>query len=901
MKISFKKEGLNIELPNFAKVAPQLEKSAGIILIGTLILLSLLAFAYFYSKDLILSYNDSRAHMDMARLIIDNLKPGFAQLGGVWLPLPHLLMLPLVWNDWMWQTGLAGSVFSMFFYVVSGIYVSKLLAFVVKDKFSVVICTLLFALNVNLLYMQSTPMTELTLLSFSIAATYYLLRWVQSDKLTDFLLLSLAVLLATLVRYDGWMLFLLTALSIFIIRLRKVLISLKEKPFFVKVRIALTNSSLWGILLMYGLLAGLGIALWVLWNWAIFKDPLFFLTGPYSAKAQQAVISGAGKLFTEGNILLSVSAYWWAMADNVGLFVFLPALIGFLIAIKEDKFNDTFVVLLTLLAPIFFHISSLYGGNSVLVLPELKINVTEGLKGTLFNARYGLMILPAVSVFTAYLIKKGNFIRWLVLVLILFSYLMMAKEAYVIDLIDGQMGSSSLRVGDVSTWLKENAPGKGLILTALSYNNALAFSTGFDLKRFIHEGTGKYWQSALENPQEYSQWIVMANGDVGDPVYNALIKNNHSNFLKYYDLSQKFDFLNVYKRKEVPKNFVYIHDEQFKVDDANLRFIGVNSYDLIYRSTGEIASTLSSAKASGFEVVRLWVFGESDFNVLQPKPGEYNEALLDNLDYILATAGKLNMNVILTLSNYWEAYGGVRQYLKWVDLPNDKPSDLDRFFTDSRVRTIYKNYVNAIVLRKNTLTEINYRDDPTIMTWELMNEPRSSSLSTANVVNDWFSEMTSHIKSLDKYHIVTTGIEGHFDNLSINPYTTGPTINDVSNNVSIDVLSGHLYLDYFDPSVSANNFSIVNLWTAFAKNAGMPFFIEEVGFSKKPDDNGGIDRYTLYENLLESARKNNLQGLILWNWALKTDDSFGISPLDPGDAELIQLFKSYSERLKNDV
>ena len=83
---------------------------------------SVLSLWYFFHQHLLLTYAISISHILIARRMFDNLTPGLAQLGGVWLPLPHVLMLPFVWNDYLWHTGLAGSFANMPCYIVATIY-----------------------------------------------------------------------------------------------------------------------------------------------------------------------------------------------------------------------------------------------------------------------------------------------------------------------------------------------------------------------------------------------------------------------------------------------------------------------------------------------------------------------------------------------------------------------------------------------------------------------------------------------------------------------------------------------------------------------------------------------------------------------------------------------------------
>src|SRR5438128_2360762 len=82
--------------------------------------ISVAAFIYFYSNKLGLAYNDARSHLDIGRRVVESLKPGFSQLGSVWLPLPHLLMAITIWNDFMWHSGLAGAIQSMVSFVATG-------------------------------------------------------------------------------------------------------------------------------------------------------------------------------------------------------------------------------------------------------------------------------------------------------------------------------------------------------------------------------------------------------------------------------------------------------------------------------------------------------------------------------------------------------------------------------------------------------------------------------------------------------------------------------------------------------------------------------------------------------------------------------------------------------------
>src|SRR5258706_14655537 len=93
-----------------------------LILLG-LIALSVVTTYIMYEKNLILLYGDSESHLNIAKRVTSSITPGLAQLGGIWLPLPHVMMLPFTLFDPLWRSGLAGSIVSGASYVISGFYI----------------------------------------------------------------------------------------------------------------------------------------------------------------------------------------------------------------------------------------------------------------------------------------------------------------------------------------------------------------------------------------------------------------------------------------------------------------------------------------------------------------------------------------------------------------------------------------------------------------------------------------------------------------------------------------------------------------------------------------------------------------------------------------------------------
>jgi len=170
-------------------------------------ILSVAAIELSLVNNWIISYGDAESHLNIAKRVVDSITPGFSQLGGIWLPLPHLLMVPFVFFDPLWRTGLAGSIVSGICFVVSCIAIYKLIFLVTQNRYASFFGFLVFALNPNILYLQATPMTEIPLITFFILSSYFFIKYLYfEDKFTSLIMAAFFGFLATLSRYDGWLL-----------------------------------------------------------------------------------------------------------------------------------------------------------------------------------------------------------------------------------------------------------------------------------------------------------------------------------------------------------------------------------------------------------------------------------------------------------------------------------------------------------------------------------------------------------------------------------------------------------------------------------------------------------------------------------------------------------------------
>lgn len=498
----------------------------------TLSIISLYYFWYYLQNGLGLSYNDARSHLDIGRRVVEGLKPGMAQLGSVWLPLNHMLMIPLIWNDWMWHSGFAGAVWNMLSFVGTGLVIYKYLEKLKVGILGRVVAVAVFVANVNILYLQSTAMTEPLLLFTMTVSCYYLLTWHQNDGVLGLIKSALWVMLATLVRYDGW--FLLGVTGLLVLRhswvTGKNLNTWKER-----------FSRMEGITVLFSTLAIVGVVGWFVWNLLIFKDPLYFMLGEFSAHAQQLVMESAGALPTKHDLLLSIKVYFYSFFYSSYTYPSILAIFAYIVMWRDKSISlEDRYASLALWAPLAFNIIALYLGFSVIYV--------QGISGdTWFNIRYGVMLAPTVSIMIGYLVGRAKDFRPLIIGSLAFVLFFAFANHDAVSIDDARVGSSQKNVSEVSGYLSANAKDQaGFVLISAASHDAIIFSSGLPMKKFIHEGTGKYWESATTTPDHWARWIVMRTYDDSDLAWKAV--SRVPGFANY-QLVATYPFASIYELK----------------------------------------------------------------------------------------------------------------------------------------------------------------------------------------------------------------------------------------------------------------------------------------------------------------------------------------------------------------
>ena len=325
--------------------------------------------------------------------------------------------------------------------------------------------------------------------------------------------------------------------------------------------------------------------------------------------------------------------------------------------------------------------------------------------------------------------------------------------------------------------------------------------------------------------------------------------------------------------------FVGVSNGALTLNQAPFRFGGTNSYALMLESQSVVDQVLETAVAKHFTGLRMWGFtdvsGSGASFYLQNFSGgtpQYNDGGngLANVDYAINKAGQLGLKLIVTLANNWTDYGGIDQYTSAKGLQYH-----DQFYTDPTVRQWYKNWVSHVLNHVNTISGIAYKNDPTIMIWELMNEPRcagsgpsSGGLPSSNSCNsqtllNWISDVSAYIKSVDANHLVSVGDEGFFCNdigvpADLNICYAGVDSVAFAQVASVDVMGFHLYPDSWIQTLGWGE-QYISQHIASAKALGKPVYMGEFGVLE------GNIRNNVYDDFTNLILQNGGGGGLFWD------------------------------------
>ncbi|VFQ62408.1 unnamed protein product [Cuscuta campestris] len=340
---------------------------------------------------------------------------------------------------------------------------------------------------------------------------------------------------------------------------------------------------------------------------------------------------------------------------------------------------------------------------------------------------------------------------------------------------------------------------------------------------------------------------------------------------------------------------VKINGTQMRLNGSPFYWNGFNAYWLMvmaaYDDPTKVRTVFEQARSHGLTVARTWAFSDGGDLPLQISPGVYNETMFQALDYVMSEAGNQSIKLVLSLVNNWGPYGGKQQYVNWVH-PNNSTADL--FFNDSRVKQLYQNHIKAVLTRNNSISGVMYKDDPTIMAWELINEPRCQSDLSGSTFQDWIKEMAAFLKGIDKKHLLEIGLEGFYGKADDAKNQAGANgtfqygTDFISNNQipDIDFATVHVYPDdWLNGTDEATKLSFLRNWTKVhiedaQKILGKPIVVAEFGKDRK-DPGYTVEKRnevfaTVYDAIYDSAKGGGAAaGGMFWQLFTERMDSYG--------------------------
>ncbi|KAL5730384.1 mannan endo-1,4-beta-mannosidase [Ranunculus cassubicifolius] len=356
-------------------------------------------------------------------------------------------------------------------------------------------------------------------------------------------------------------------------------------------------------------------------------------------------------------------------------------------------------------------------------------------------------------------------------------------------------------------------------------------------------------------------------------------------------------------------SFVVRNGTQFMLDGRPFYPNGWNSYWLMDQAVDEysrprVRAMLQAGAKMGLSVCRTWAFNDRGYNALQLSPGRYDEHVFQGLDRVLAEARQHGVRLILTLVNNLHQFGGKTQYVRWAWQQGlGRSASNDSFFYDPTIRNYFKNYVKTVLTRRNAITGIEYRNDPVILAWELMNEPRCMSDPSGDTLQEWIEEMSSFVKSIDNNHLVTVGLEGFYgpqtpERLIVNPGEwSGKLGMDFIRNFqtpTVDFASVHTYPDqWFKEDLNLDEkLKYVKKWVQSHIDDGdkmlkKPVLFAEMGLSKNIStfEPSHRDKFykTVYDSMYKSAKRHRSGvGGFIWQFMVggmeEYNDDFGVVP-----------------------
>jgi hypothetical protein len=483
---------------------------------------SLAAIAWSWRHDALLNYGDAIAHLHIARRVIDSHRPGLSQLGSVWLPLPHLLLIPFVSVYAWWANGIAGTIPSALAYIAACAGIYRLARHWLRPS-AAIVALAFFATNPNLLYMQTTAMTEPLFLCEIVWLSVWLVEWRGSlnnnPPRAARLLCCIATVLvaAVFTRYDGWIVAFLAWSCIGAVQLR--LSTLRSRTFWIASAVVVAAP-----------------IVWMTYNAVVFGDWLDFARGPYSAAAIElrTATPGAGPPHPGWHSpwvslpFFVKAAELDAFAERFGSLLFTLSLLGTAwawISTSRRAFHWTLLLWL----PVPFYAYSIAFGSVPIFLPVWWPH-------SWYNTRYGMEMLPAFALGLAFAAqfalavarefkpRSTGYVAALLYSLVFLNFWTVLHN-HPLTYVESTKNIESRRAIDLQIPAALRSalathPGGTVLMNTSVYPELVSLS-GIPLRQTINESDKEFYSDALAAPSAHAAIVLAFDGDDIDRAVHA--------------------------------------------------------------------------------------------------------------------------------------------------------------------------------------------------------------------------------------------------------------------------------------------------------------------------------------------------------------------------------------------
>ena len=383
-------------------------------------------------------------------------------------------------------------------------------------------------------------------------------------------------------------------------------------------------------------------------------------------------------------------------------------------------------------------------------------------------------------------------------------------------------------------------------------------------------------------------------------------------------------------------NFVSVSGKHFMLNGKPFYVVGTNFwYGGYLGSSGTVGDRdrlikeLDLLQKTGINNLRVMAVSESSalMRAVRPaimtEPGVYDEELLAGMDFLLDEMRKRNIKAVLYLNNFWQWSGGMSQYVSWVNgtpvFDPDATGEWNAFMQNSakfyqleKAQRIYRDVIKHIITRKNTINGRLYSEDPTIMSWQLANEPRPGSDVDGRInfaaFKNWINDTAKYIHELAPKQLVSTGNEGSMGTIRDMALYT-----EAHKSPYVDYLTFHMWIknwSWYDAtkpeatyeSALATSKEYIAQHIAVANQLNKPIVLEEFGVER---DGGSFEaksttvyRDRFYQSIFaflyqHAAQGDAIAGSNFWAWGgygraqnadfmwQKGDDFVGDPPQEP--------------------